>query len=370
MYKPPHRRNDGVSVKHNAGLSSEWDTHTLEEVVTSFEPAAEKSRVDKDATLEDTLSAVVKRPFDLVPPVLRPPIPWDGTIAISEIVGAMRNVSPGTDAQKLKKGPHKREVRMTSEAPESDQEETFDMDEEIADLIMNSPTTLPTGKLLRVSPSVRKIVMRQLRGMNGRKPPLKSFLVDMWAETAEVVNSDREGVTFSDSVMHVDDLMFNESAFQVLKVAMDGLPAGSIVHRDIVEAYKQDLSPEDQKKITIVASPADSLRSVYLVVNNSGQEVESILDGGSQIVAMDLAVAVGVGLHWDPDTVIHMQSANGLLKKTRGLARNMPFTFGDLTIYLQVHVLDSALYRVLLGRPLDVLTESTIQNYADGYQEL
>ncbi|KAF9267617.1 hypothetical protein L218DRAFT_995198 [Marasmius fiardii PR-910] len=50
----------------------------------------------------------------------------------------MRNVSPNTDAQKLKKGPHKREVRMTSEAPESDQEETFDMDEEIADLIMNS----------------------------------------------------------------------------------------------------------------------------------------------------------------------------------------------------------------------------------------
>ncbi|KAF9257238.1 hypothetical protein L218DRAFT_1006404 [Marasmius fiardii PR-910] len=182
--------------------------------------------------------------------------------------------------------------------------------------------------------------------MNGRKPPLKSFLVDMWAETAEVVNSDGEGVTFSDSVMHVDDLTFNESAFQVLKVATDGLPAGSIVHHNIVEAYKQDLSPEDQKKITIVASPADSLRSVYPVVNNSGQEVESILDRGSQIVAMDLAVAVGVGLHWDPDTVIHMQSANGLLKKTRGLARNVPFTFGDLTIYLQVH------------------------NYADGYQEL
>ncbi|KAF9256289.1 hypothetical protein L218DRAFT_882067, partial [Marasmius fiardii PR-910] len=308
MYKPPHRRNDGVSVKHNAGFSSERDTHTSEEVVTSFEPAAEKSRVDKDATLEDTLSAVVKRPFDLVPPVPRPPIPQDGTIAISEIAGAMRNVSPSTDAQKLKKGPHKHEVRMTSEAPKSDQEETFDMDEEIADLIMNSPTTLPTGKLLQVSPSVRKIVMRRLRGMNGRKPPLKSFLVDMWAETAEVVNSDGEGVTFSDSVMHVDDLSFKESAFQVLKVAMDGLPVGSIVHCDIVEAYKQDLSPEDQKKITIVASPADSLRSVYPVVNNSGQEVESILDGGSQIVAMDLAVAVGVGLHWDPDTVIHMQS--------------------------------------------------------------
>ncbi|KAF9256092.1 hypothetical protein L218DRAFT_848054, partial [Marasmius fiardii PR-910] len=324
------------------------DTHTSEEVVTSFEPPVEKSRVDKNTTLEDMPSAVVKRPFDSVPPVPRPPIPRDGAIAISEIAGAMRNVSPSTDAQKLKKGPHKHGVQMTSEAPKSDREETFDMDEEIADLIMSSPMTLPTGKLLRVSPSVRKFVMRWLRGMNRQKPPLKSFLVDMWAKTTEVVNSDGEGVAFSDSVMHVDDLLIKESAFQVLKVATDGLPVGSIVHHDIVEAYKQDLSPEEQRKIMIVASPADSLRSVYLVVNNSGQEVESILDRGSQIVAMDLAVAVAVGLHWDPNTVIHMQSVNGALKKTRGLARNVPFTFGDLTIYLQVHVLDSAVMKCVL----------------------
>jgi len=38
-----------------------------------------------------------------------------------------------------------------------------------------------------------------------------------------------------------------------------------------------------------------------------------------------------------------MQSANGLLSRTCGLARNVPFTLGGVTVLLQVHVIDVAL---------------------------
>ncbi|THU77712.1 hypothetical protein K435DRAFT_625554, partial [Dendrothele bispora CBS 962.96] len=93
-----------------------------------------------------------------------------------------------------------------------------------------------------------------------------------------------------------------------------------------------------------------------------------VLDSGSQIVSMDTNIAVGLDITWDPDVVIHMQSANGNLNPTRGLARNVPFRFGDITIYLQVHVMDNVPYEVLMGRPFDVLVESEVKNTKQGDQ--
>ncbi|SJL18883.1 uncharacterized protein ARMOST_22485 [Armillaria ostoyae] len=83
---------------------------------------------------------------------------------------------------------------------------------------------------------------------------------------------------------------------------------------------------------------------------------------------MASAIATKLGVAWDPDITIHMQSANGQLEKTLGLARNVPFLFNDITVYLQVHIIASPAYKVLLGRPFDVLTESVIRNQADGGQ--
>ena len=48
----------------------------------------------------------------------------------------------------------------------------------------------------------------------------------------------------------------------------------------------------------------------------------------------------------------------------------MPFTFGTLTVHMQVHILDNPPYACLIGRPLDVLTESIVQTSRDGYQKL
>jgi hypothetical protein len=65
-----------------------------------------------------------------------------------------------------------------------------------------------------------------------------------------------------------------------------------------------------------------------------------------------------------------MQSANGELDMSLGLARNVPFKIGTVTFYMQAHVIDSNAYDILLGRPFDVLTESVIRNFANEDQTI
>jgi hypothetical protein len=74
------------------------------------------------------------------------------------------------------------------------------------------------------------------------------------------------------------------------------------------------------------------------------------------------------GLIWDPTLNIFMQSANGAVEKSVGLARNVPFRWGEMTLYLQVHIIRGPAYKVLLGRPFDTLTQSKVENSRDGGQ--
>ena len=69
---------------------------------------------------------------------------------------------------------------------------------------------------------------------------------------------------------------------------------------------------------------------------NGHSKRESINDMGSQIVAMAKAVAIQLGVAWDPDFRIKMQSANGQVELSEGLARNISFQLGEVTAYLQV----------------------------------
>ena len=73
-------------------------------------------------------------------------------------------------------------------------------------------------------------------------------------------------------------------------------------------------------------------------------------------------------LIWDPSMAINMQSANGEVSRTSGLARDVPFCFGDIILYLQVQVVENVPYRVILGRPFDVLGSTKVQNLNNGEQ--
>ena len=65
-----------------------------------------------------------------------------------------------------------------------------------------------------------------------------------------------------------------------------------------------------------------------------------------------------------------MVSANGGIDQTLGLTRNVAFIVGDITLYLQVHILYSLAYDILLGRPFDILTQSVVCNYRDENQTI
>ena len=109
------------------------------------------------------------------------------------------------------------------------------------------------------------------------------------------------------------------------------------------------------------------LRSIYPIVNNLRQE-EALLDSGSQIVSMSKETAISLKMAWNPDICINMQSTQGHVEKTLVLATDVPFTFGDLTVMLQIHVINKLSYKILLGRPFDALTRSNVQNERDGLQ--
>jgi hypothetical protein len=65
-----------------------------------------------------------------------------------------------------------------------------------------------------------------------------------------------------------------------------------------------------------------------------------------------------------------MVSAKGGVDQLLGLAKNIPFKIGEITVYLQVHVLRQPAYDILLGRPFDVLTELVVVNYSNENQTI
>ena len=107
---------------------------------------------------------------------------------------------------------------------------------------------------------------------------------------------------------------------------MNGMSKGSVVVIDPVMQYINALGPGEKPK-----------------------SVESLLNPGLQIVSMSRDVAKTLQVTWDPDITEHMESANKTLEKTLGLAKNVPFVFGPITVYLQVHVIEKVAYWVLLG---------------------
>ena len=65
-----------------------------------------------------------------------------------------------------------------------------------------------------------------------------------------------------------------------------------------------------------------------------------------------------------------MQSANSNIDCSLGLTHNIPFVIGNLTLYMQVHVIRSPAYDILLGRLFDVLTESVVRNFRNENQTI
>ncbi|KAJ6557494.1 hypothetical protein B0H19DRAFT_869171, partial [Mycena capillaripes] len=114
------------------------------------------------------------------------------------------------------------------------------------------------------------------------------------------------------------------------------LPENALVAQDkFATLYDAGVSPDSGE--LYVAVDACAIRSVLPVVDNQCR-IECIYDIGSQIVAMSEAICNDLQLPYDPRITINMESANGSLTPSLGLARSVPFKFGEITLYLQVHI--------------------------------
>jgi hypothetical protein len=145
-------------------------------------------------------------------------------------------------------------------------------------------------------------------------------------------------------------------------------PVDATIIADPYEAYLRESSTNTKPTEPVrVAAESNALRAILPVVDGQ-DKVEAILDPGCQIVAMSEEVCNALALPYDPTIRLNMVSANGGVNQSLGLARNIPFLVGDITLYLQVHVLRDPAYDILLGRPFDVLTQSVVRNYPDENQ--
>jgi hypothetical protein len=225
------------------------------------------------------------------------------------------------------------------------------------------------GELVAMSPEyakeLRKIVSRT------RKPVVSQAMMGAIGQDALPFNdedSEETDVRYSSRAVEVGELPEVDS-FHIATQEDIGTEPGGMIATDPVLQYMHFLPPDETPQPLYMATESASLRVVFPTVNG-GERVECVVDSGSQIVSMALKLAERLGIIWDPDVRIHMQSASGEMKRAAGLARNVPFLFGDIPVYLQVHIIDQPAYDVLLGRPFDVLTESYVKNTTTGTQTL
>jgi hypothetical protein len=223
---------------------------------------------------------------------------------------------------------------------------------------METPITITQRELLSLSPEVRS----QVREVTTtRRIPNNPPTTSQNALQLEEQSSDE----------NLDEASTETLFSQTCSIHNRIPPRGAIIIPDPIERYYRSLPPgqEPDPDRLVVSKESSAVRSIFAVIDSTRKR-ECILDPGCQIIAMADDVCHELSLVYDPSIKLNMQSANGTLDWSLGLARNVPFTIGEITLYLQVHIIGSPAYDILLGRPFDILTESIVRNFANEDQTI
>ena len=139
-------------------------------------------------------------------------------------------------------------------------------------------------------------------------------------------------------------------------------PNGSITISDPIKAYYQLLLPgfDPLKEALTVSLELSAIQSILACIDNK-QRVKCILNPECQVITMSSTLCHKLGIAYNPNIRLNMQSANETCNLSLGLARNIPFLIEAITCYLQVHIVGSIAFDVLSGQPFDILTKSIIR---------
>jgi hypothetical protein len=359
--KPPEDRSEAG----NADSSRDWRTRATKGDDSSD---SEEEDLPAETRRRKLKVAEVYKDQEDEEVVKRPEAPYRG---VPEVVISVPRKEPtkafvGTQPSK----PEERLYRLRAPVQEEG------LAKKLAKRILDGEVTFKAREATGISNEVREEVRRQLSKIRQPIIPRKEQdLVQVGDSPDDPLPFLMEEVSMlGDDALEIKELPQVQHVF-VTSVAKPEFPAGSVMIPDPYLQYLESLAPDeapkpvyvDETKRVFVATESARLRVINPKIHGMGQ-VESVIDSGSQIVSMAYDLAKEIGLTWDPDVQIYMQSANGSLEKSVGLARNVSFKFGDIVVYLQVHIINNPAYKVLLGRPFEILTESTFENGNDGSQ--
>jgi Periplasmic protein TonB, links inner and outer membranes len=220
--------------------------------------------------------------------------------------------------------------------------------------------TLSPEEVMAIAPDVRMKIREQITPKRTQPKP---------QQATNAYNDVQEPTLPFEDNNPVEILEADMTTAEFFPENNDEPPDGAVIITDPVEQYLHSLPPDEIPKQLIVAKDSHALRSINMKVNFR-DTIECILDAGCQIIAMSEAVCHYLRLAYDPTIFLTMESANGSLDRSLGLARNVHCKIGGINLYLQVHVIRKPAYDILLGRPFDVLTQSVVHNYANENQTI
>jgi hypothetical protein len=291
-----------------------------------------------------------------------PPMGFEKLRRSTELSGARVNPAPLRSALRFKEPAKEKAYKLVSK---------FDDGNIVQNLVNQTRNMVLDGVTVGMMTAMNGEYAKALREttLKVRKPVKPVMMAGFAAEAPGLpFMEEDEPVRLNSDAISIDSLTPVDSVY--ISTEKDvGLEPGCVVAPDIVLQYYSTLAPNQAPKQIYAAVESANLRVLFPVLEGK-EKLESVVDPGSEIVSMAKRVAERLGLSWDPDITIFMQSANAQLKQSAGLARNVRFTFGDIHVYLQVHIIETTAYDVLLGRPFDILTRSNIQNFSSGMQTI
>ena len=114
-------------------------------------------------------------------------------------------------------------------------------------------------------------------------------------------------------------------------------PPSSTIIKDPYEIFLNTALVGHHLNLLTVVKESSTLCSILPLINHH-LFIESILNPGSQVISMAEEACHSLGLIYDPEVKLGMQSANGKINETLGLARNVPIQISEITLYLQFHI--------------------------------